>query len=69
MKSEALNVFFKFKALVENQTSLTIKKLRSDNGTEYTTTEFEKYLSKFGIMHQLIVTYSLQQKWNFREKE
>lgn len=42
MKSEALNVFFKFKALVENQTSLTIKKLRSDNGTEYTTTEFEK---------------------------
>ncbi|EOY13053.1 Uncharacterized protein TCM_031572 [Theobroma cacao] len=60
-KSDALKVFAKFKALVENQMSLTIKKLRSDNGAEYTANEFEAYLSKLGIMHQLTVPYSPQQ--------
>lgn len=34
-KAQVYECFLKFKTLVENQTDLTIKKLRSDNGGEY----------------------------------
>ncbi|EOY19823.1 Uncharacterized protein TCM_045180 [Theobroma cacao] len=68
VKSNALNAFIKYKALVENQTNLTSKMLRSDNGTEYATKEFEGHLSKFGVMHQLIVSYSSQQNGVFERK-
>ncbi|XP_017970435.1 PREDICTED: uncharacterized protein LOC108660687 [Theobroma cacao] len=47
MKSDALSGFTKCKVLVENQVNLTVKKLKSDNGTEYITKEFEDYLMKF----------------------
>ncbi|WRX13419.1 Integrase [Theobroma cacao] len=60
-KSEVLSNFLKFKNLVENQATETIKILKSDNGTEFTGAEFEKYLQHFGITHQLTVPYSPQQ--------
>lgn len=56
-KSEAFSSFVKFRAMVENQASLSIKMLRSDNGTEYTALEFERYLAELGIKHQLTVSY------------
>jgi hypothetical protein len=40
-KSEAFEKFKAFKALVENETDLKIKCLRSDNGGEFTSNEFE----------------------------
>ena len=60
-KSEVACVFQKFKALVENQVDCKIKVLRSDNGTEYTSDQFEKFCFEAGIEHQLTVTYTPQQ--------
>lgn len=41
-KSEVFEVFKKWKAMVENETGLRIKKLRSDNGGEYEDMAFKK---------------------------
>ncbi|EOY13613.1 Uncharacterized protein TCM_032234 [Theobroma cacao] len=60
-KFDAVKTFTKFKALVENFSSLTIKTLRSENGTEFTATEFEKFLIEHDVQHHLIVTYNPQQ--------
>ena len=60
-KSEVAGVFQNFKALVENQANCSIKMLRSDNGTEYTSDKFDRFCVEAGIEHQLIVTYCPQQ--------
>ena len=59
-KSEVFTMFQKFKAAVENHSAKLIKTFRSDNGTEYTSHEFEAFLQKLGIHHQLTVTYTPQ---------
>ena len=48
-KSEVLTIFQKFKRLVENQSSNTIKVLRSDNRKEYNSNEFNKFCENEGI--------------------
>jgi len=53
--------FVKFKAVVELETGNRLKILRSDNGGEYTSRQFEAYLAKEGIKHQLTVPYTPQQ--------
>ncbi|HEY0433295.1 MAG TPA: reverse transcriptase domain-containing protein [Chitinophagaceae bacterium] len=60
-KSEVIEKFKEFRAIIENQSGTTIKELRSDNGTEYVSKEFEAYLKKSGIRHQLTVPYTLEQ--------
>ena len=60
-KSEVFSVFKKFKALVEAQCGCLLKKLRTDNGKEYTSTEFNMFCEDLGIEHQLTVSYSPQQ--------
>ncbi len=42
-KSDVFEAFKKWKAMVENETCLKIKKLRSDNGGEYEDNEFKKF--------------------------
>ena len=39
-------IFQKFKAAVENHSAKLIKNLRSDNGTEYASHEFEAFFTK-----------------------
>lgn len=51
-KNEALKYFKIYKALVEKQTEKSIKILRTDNGGEFCSTEFESFLNKEGIVHQ-----------------
>jgi transposase InsO family protein len=46
---------------VENQTGRKIKVLRSDDGGEYTSTEFRDFYTQEGIRRQLTVPYSPQQ--------
>jgi hypothetical protein len=48
-KSEVFKRFQEFKALVENQTGKKIKVLQSDNGGEYTFTEFANFYPQQGI--------------------
>nr|GEX25213.1 hypothetical protein [Tanacetum cinerariifolium] len=49
LKSEALETFKKFKALVEKTTGKCIKALRSDRGGEYVSTPFTKFCEEEGI--------------------
>jgi transposase InsO family protein len=60
-KSDVFAKFVKFKAVVELETGNRLKILRSDNGGEYTSRQFEAYLAKEGIKHQLTVPYTTQQ--------
>ena len=54
-KSEVLQRFQEFKALVENQIRRKIRALRSDNEREYTSKEFNEYCRQEGIQRQLTV--------------
>lgn len=60
-KDEAFSCFKIYKSLVENQTGKTIKVLRTDNGLEFCSKEFEKYLQDAGIIHQKTNPYTPEQ--------
>ena len=60
-KSQTLELFCTFKALVENFLNKTNKSVRSDNGGEYTSNLFHDYLRLHGIQHQFTVAYNPQQ--------
>eukprot|EP00253_Pinus_taeda_P035421 PITA_35421 len=47
-KSEVFDKFKEFKALVENQTKKKIKMLRTDNGGEFCSKEYEEFYKKCG---------------------
>ena len=49
------------KSLVEKSSGYKVKKLRTDNGGEYTSTEFESYLKKEGIEHQYTIPKTPEQ--------
>lgn len=51
-KDQVFEYFKEFKNLVENQTERKIKILRSDNGGEFCSAIFEKFLRQAGILHQ-----------------
>ena len=59
-KSEQCSFFKEFKAFYEKQTGIQIKELRSDNGTEYFSNEFQNYLREEGIKHLTSVEYVAQ---------
>jgi transposase InsO family protein len=52
-KSEAFNKFKDFKTLFETETDKKIKCLRSDNGGEFTSKEFDLFCENDGIKRQL----------------
>lgn len=60
-KSQVFATFKKYKQEVETTTDRKIKALRTDNGAEYTNTEFKKYLEECGIIHQTTVPYNPEQ--------
>lgn len=60
-KSEALEAFKKFKVMVENETKLAIKVLRTDRGGEFTSSEFQSFCDGAGILRHLTAPYSPQQ--------
>ena len=57
-KFEAFQTFKDFHARRENQAQARIVTFRSNNGKEYTSNEFQDYLSKHGITHQTSVPYN-----------
>ena len=54
-KSDALHTFQCFKVTVEKETGKSIKILRTDNGGEYCSTNFENFLIENGIKHETTV--------------
>lgn len=60
-RSDVFQAFKNYKQMVEKQTGQRIKKLRTDNGTEYLSNDFKKFLQEEGIIHQLTVEYTPQQ--------
>ena len=60
-KSEVFEIFRRWKAMVENETDLKVKCLRSDNGGEYELGEFKKLCALNGIRLERITPGTLQQ--------
>jgi transposase InsO family protein len=60
-KDGVLAKFQEFKAQVENLTKRKIKVLRSYNGGEYTSKDFNNFCIKAGIKREFIVPYNPQQ--------
>jgi transposase InsO family protein len=61
LKSEVLERFKEWKALVENQSGHKVKVLRSDNGGEYTSKAFDEFLRTHGIARNTSAPYTPQQ--------
>ena len=51
-KSEAFEAYQEFNERFKTQHNLKIKNLRSDNGGEYLSTQFQNYLKQQGTIHQ-----------------
>ena len=60
-KSETFNKFQEFKELVENQIGNHTRDLRSDNGGEFESHEFNDFCRNVGIRRQLTVPYNPRQ--------
>mgnify|MGYP003740606461 FL=1 len=54
-KDQVFQHFQQFHAMVERETGRSLKCLRTDNGGEYTSKEFEAYLAEHGIRHEKTV--------------
>ena len=59
-KSEVFDRFKEFKALVENRTEKKIKVLRTDNGGQFCSKEFEEFYKKCDIARQKTTPYTPQ---------
>jgi transposase InsO family protein len=60
-KSKVHEIFKKFSTRAQNEFEVKIKRIRSDNGTEYKNTNIEEYVDGKGIGHELSVPYTPQQ--------
>lgn len=60
-KDEAFQRFVEWKALVEKSSGHQVKILRTDNGGEYTSTQFEGFLKAEGIRHERTVLKTPEQ--------
>ena len=60
-KDEVFQCFLKWKMMVEKSSGHKLKVLRTDNGGEYTSLEFEEYLESEGIRHERTVPKTPQQ--------
>src|SRR6266540_3153622 len=60
-KGETQETFMKFARRAQNEFDVKIKKVRSDNGSEFKNTNIEDFLDEEGIKHEFSVPYSPQQ--------
>ena len=60
-KKKVFEKFKEFKDLVENLSQKRIKTLRSYNGGEFTSGEFNEYWKEVGIKREIIIPYNPQQ--------
>jgi transposase InsO family protein len=60
-KSETQEVLKKFLKRAQNEFDAKVKKIRSDNGSEFKNTQVEDYLNQEGIEHEFLAPYTPQQ--------
>jgi transposase InsO family protein len=60
-KSETQEVLNKFLRRAQNEFDAKVKKIRSDNGTEFKNTQVEDFLDEEGIKHEFLAPYTPQQ--------
>ena len=60
-KSDAFEKFKQWKVLVENQTGKKVKRLRTDNGLEFCSSEFDEFCRANGIARHHTVRHTPQQ--------
>jgi transposase InsO family protein len=60
-KSETQEVLKKFLRRAQNEFDAKVKKIRSDNGTEFKNTQVEDFLDEEGIKHGFLTPYIPQQ--------
>lgn len=60
IKVDVFNAFKQIKATMEKKMNNTIKYLRTDNGSEFTSLEFEQYCKNEGIVRHKTVVYTPQ---------
>ncbi|KAG8492389.1 hypothetical protein CXB51_009729 [Gossypium anomalum] len=60
-KTEVVQAFLKFKTAAETETGCKLRSIRSDNGTEYISAQFQDICARAGIKHQLTKVYTPQQ--------
>jgi transposase InsO family protein len=60
-KSETQDVLKKFLRRAENEFDAKVKKIRSDNDTEFKNTQVEDFLDEEGIKNEFSTPYTLQQ--------
>ena len=58
LKFDVFEEFEKFKALVEKELGCQITSLRSDNGGEFCSKEFNNFCAKYGIQRQYTTSYT-----------
>jgi transposase InsO family protein len=59
-KSDIFATFKSFTKRVHNEFETTIKKVRSDNRSEFKNTRIDELCEEFGIRHQFSAKYTLQ---------
>ena len=57
-KSDVFSTFKTFIKRIHNVFETTIKKVRSDNGSEFKNTRVDEFCDEFGIRHQFSVKYT-----------
>jgi transposase InsO family protein len=67
-KTETVEKFTEYRSMAEKQTGCQLKKLRSDNGTEYTSNVFRNYCKRGGIIQQFTVPYNPEQNGKSERK-
>src|SRR6266540_3085170 len=60
-KSEVQETFKKFARRAQNEFEVKIKRIRSDNGSEFKNTSIEEFLDEEGIKHEFSAPYTPQQ--------
>jgi transposase InsO family protein len=59
-KSETQEVLKKFLRRAQSEFDTKVKKIRSDNGTEFKSTQVEDFLDEEGIKHEFLTPYTPQ---------
>jgi transposase InsO family protein len=68
-KTETQGTLKRFLRRAQNEFELKVKKIRSDNGSEFKNLQVEEYLEEEGMKHEFSAPYTPQQKRCGREEE